>query len=212
MTRISPREYVGTRARLAGVADGAELAGWIEEVSADKLCVLIPICSRAGIGDQFRLEMIGKSSVATVDVTLEKLVQFDAALGAQVIGNNAVILESEWVCGHFAVLDEPEVTQTAVPFRCMVNAVTARLKTGSGEVDCLIRDVSNTGFGMTLTETLETGSQLEFVVEAPVASIRGEGSVQYCRPWRDTGYRAGVKITRIDRLDRPRWEQYVAGA
>ena len=138
------------------------------------------------------LNVVKEGEAATDDPTATPSPNGDRALSLRIVGQ-ARLIES----------DEQS--------RMLVSGMTAELTSGSATVRVPIHDVSESGLGLIVDQSVATGIQVELQLETPAGTVHRIGTVVYSRPSGD-GARVGVALEEMSRIDGSRWRKLLGVA
>ncbi|MEZ5162872.1 MAG: PilZ domain-containing protein [Fimbriimonadaceae bacterium] len=214
MSRISPRDFVGTRARFQRMRDAKIFNGWIENFFGNKLEVATSSQVPVEVGDEFRFEGFGHHITMVFQCELDSINAIDVLTGGLetvIEGSNAKVLESYGSTFVLKVTGQIRFASSNEAVRIKVSNLPGSVLMGPKEVQAKAVDVSPGGVGMIVEEKLEIGSDVRMNLETNFGTLTGIFEVMYCvEDIRNAGYyRTGLKIKDMDRIERPRWDRFM---
>lgn len=214
MSRISPRDFVGTRARFQRMRDAKIFNGWIDNFFGNKLEVVTSSQFPVEVGDSFRFEGFGHHITMVFQCELESINAIDALTGGLetlIEGSNAKVLESYGATFVLKVTGQIRFAASSEAVRIKVSNLPGSVLLGPKKIHAKAVDVSPGGLGMIVEEKIDVGTDVRVNLETNFGTLTGIFQVMYCvEDFRNAGYyRSGFKIKEMDRIERPRWDRFM---
>lgn len=214
MAKLTPKDFAGTRARLFRLHDSKIFHGWVRNVFGSRVEVVSPTDQPVQIGEKYRFELHGRRTSAVFDASLESVEPFDMSGKGDsyaVEGSNVRIIEASWVVLQFYVDGQFRYSNAIKPFRARADGVKAQILVDGETVYLEVIDVSQQGLAVKGFMPLSPGLKVGLVVETPIGSVRGSGTIRNCRSEDGHEHRIGIELDRMGRIDQPRWDRFVSG-
>lgn len=210
MGKISPGDFIGTRVRFQRLTDARLFNGWLDDFRGTMLSVQTVEDLTDDVGARFSFEAFGLGVTAVFEAKLALVAQ-KPARAPEVEGALAICHAPGWTTLHFRLEGSLRCVTSDESFRIRVQEMAATLVTPHGEEQVRLIDVGPKGFGAVTSQPYEPGSLVGFVVQTATGRIVGQAEIRYCREssGQDGPYRIGVLLTRMPRLDGPRWDRFV---
>lgn len=185
-------QFNNMRARFQRHSDARIFNGWVQSHAPSRVVVQATGTASMSLGEQFHFEIHGIDEVALFSAELQAL---EGALCEFNVTSPVKRL--------------PRVEDTRLKVRDML--AYCRPAQGPEPVplpkersECAVIDLSSSGLALLHPEELEKGSAVDVEVVTPVGGVLLQAEVRYCRK-EDKGFRVGLRITAIDRLNRGRY-------
>lgn len=211
MSRISPKDFVGTRCRFQRLRDAKIFNGWINNYFGNEVVLATSTDSAVQIGDEFRVEGYGNQISVVFNAILKEVSTLDLTTSAKVseIGGNATFIEAKQVAFVLDVVGVVRFSASQEPVRLKVSDLEVELTISGKKISGFAVDISNMGAGVVVTQEVPKGSVFELQLHSPFGVVTAVGGVRYCRPDPDRPqhFRIGLLFTDLGRIERPRWER-----
>ena len=216
MARINARDFVGTRCRLQRLRDAKVFNGWIESFFGNRVDVSVSTEAAVHIGDEFRIEGFGHHIAVVMTAKVEDVGVLDMLNSTRLIevveGTNARMIEVRKATLQLTVSGPLRYSASPESVRLLSPDLPVAIGAGPREVSAIAVDVSPNGLGCVSPEQIEPGSQVTVMVSTPGGQVRAQALIRYCRKDPDCQghFRFGVMFTDMGRVERPRWEKFIA--
>lgn len=215
MSRISPHDFVGTRARFQRLRDAKLFTGWIEDFKDNIVTISTNTNHAVQIGDEFRFEGFGPQVAVVFNAKLESIGELDLAtqgLITTVEGTNARIVEAKRVKLELFVSSPVRFSASTENLRMQADNTSTVLSFPGGQVAGFTIDIAKQGIGFICQKPLKAQQLVHVRIETKIGPIDAEGCVRYCVPDKDRVgmLRVGVMFTDMDRVNKPRWDRFLS--
>ncbi len=182
---MSLKEFAQTRARMQRLSDARFFAGWVHSASNGEIIVEMNATDGLAPGQVFLVQAFGQEACAMFEAT------------ARLIADKRVVLR---IGGSIRFLEPGEEA------RLRVKGVSAEVSIDDMAVEAVLADMSQNGVGIATSDPLPKGQRVSIQFETPLGKIESNGEVRYCsQSGLDDGFRVGVRLDKMDRLNRARW-------
>ncbi len=196
MGLVNAQVFIGTRCRLCRHRDAKFVNGWIQYFKGESLVVSTEDAMGTEPGDEFFMEAYGpkvKGSANTLATTVSAA------------GSNGKVQVS------LRLVEPVKIAQHNEPTRILVEHMTAEVTYNGAKFMAKIRDVSLGGIGLLCDHEIAKGSQLDLGMNTQMGVISATGIVRHVRK-QDEGFRIGVELQVLSRLDGSRWRKLMGEA
>lgn len=206
ISQASVREFIGVRCNLQRFCDCKMFYGWVDAFNGEQLCLRIKMSTPFVGGEEFHVELHGKShriigrfrssAPDASDLVLSEAIK---TLGD---GQNSVISQ---FC-RFEVVGECRLGPAIENFRVAVSSLGAKLHADGISYDCWIGDISEGGMGIDLKRNCAVGDSVEVHVPFRSGDIRMQGTIRSISGSPIPGAnRIGLQVTPVDRVEAAKW-------
>ncbi|MCW5940435.1 MAG: hypothetical protein KF884_12370 [Fimbriimonadaceae bacterium] len=215
MSRLSPKDFIGSRTKFVRMSDNAQFLGWVVNFSGQCLEIETTTEHVMSPGDRFLFDVVGRRSSACCEATLTEVENFDPTGQGNVStvqGSDIKIIEANSITLSFRIEGTLRYTRSEDAFRIRTSPMPVVIK-GSGQpISASVVDVGERGFGFVSSVIFEpSNTPISFEVSTPIGVVLGKGVIRYCEPAAANSgrFRGGVLMTELGRLDAPRWLRFV---
>ncbi len=212
MSRITPRDFIGTRCRMHRLRDARIFHGWIQTMFGSRVEVLTPADAFVQIGEKFRFELHGRKTSAVFDACLTDVEQFDVeSQGVEyaVEGSAAKVVEAEWIVLQFNIDGQFRYANALQPFRIRTTNIEIKVIARDWTCQATSVDVSMKGIAILHDQQVEPGQKVKFEAMTPLGKVMGEAIIRQCQKAKGGKFRLGLQLCDLGRLDKPRWERLI---
>ena len=182
------RTFRNVRARVLRTEEGLWHSGWTKHMAHDEARIRLKSFTAFAVGTRVIGECYGDGT----------LVRFAGLLTGQMGQEIAV-----QICGSLGFERHHEAV------RIGVEGVFGMLNDEEATYCLAVTDVSPESLGGMLDRSVRVGAFLDLQVNSPLGEIEGRVSVVYCKAVPEGGYRVGLRIIDVPRLDSARWARFV---
>lgn len=181
------KRFLSTRAKLESVNDATcNFFAWVFDVRGSRIHLKVDNAPKIEPGSIFHIKLSSNRSSSNFDVEF---------MGME--SGNCVFHMPE------LIRMEPPIEQA----RRRTGVKTATIRPSDVVVDVI--DVGPKGIGIMTTESFDSDTELDLVLDTLLGDIRLSAKVVYSR-FEETGFRTGLTISKIGRIDEARWNQLLA--
>jgi len=184
---LGMKRFISTRAKLESVSDPTnQFFAWVADVKGSRLHLKVDNGPKIDPGSVFSIQLSSNRSSSNFDIEF---------MGME--SGNCVFHMPE------LIRMEPPIEQA----RRRAGVKTATIKATDVIVDVI--DVGPKGIGILASESYDSETELDLVLDTVLGDIQLSAKVVYSR-FEETGFRTGLTISKIGRIDEARWNQLLA--
>lgn len=181
------KRFISTRAKLESVSDPTNhFFAWVADVRGSRLHLKVDNGPKIEAGSVFSIQLSSNRSSSNFEIEF---------MGME--SGNCVFHMPE------LIRMEPPIEQA----RRRTGVKTATIKPSEVVVDVI--DVGPKGIGIMTSESFDSDTELDLVLDTLLGDIQLSAKVVYSR-FEETGFRTGLTISKIGRIDEARWNQLLA--
>lgn len=168
--------------------------------------VVIPAEAKALPGETFAGEIAGPRATARFKATLKSIsAVITAAEGTEADGAPTTELE-------FKLDDQPQYFNKGEASRKRLDDIPVVVHVSGRQIGGKVVDGSSGGVGLVVEDDPGTGAEVVLVLDAQRADLSMKAKVRYSRTLRGGGFRCGLEIVEMGRLDQPKWRNLLEAA
>lgn len=203
--------YTGVRTRFQRLSDCRFFTGWVQEVYGDRLQVRSYPETMLVPGQAFHFELFGPANVAAFQATLQNAVEMDVhreGISQQEFELRKKIATASESVFEFRLSTVIILRSSEEEARTLTRAARVSVRFGDNELCGTMVDASPTGLGVLVESPLPIGEPVHIRITTHHGEVACGGQVRYCRADSHIpgSFRAGFKITVMERVDRARWQ------
>lgn len=211
MSRISPRDFVGTRTRFQRLKDARIFNGWIEQFYEKSVEISISGTTPLMVGEEFRFEGFGNHISVVFNGQIDTMEMLDVA--PIVDGSNAVVAKAQKLMFMASITSPIRFAASPETIRIQVPNITGAVTQDDTTTEVCVIDVGPNGVGISSPLAYEPGANVAVVLHMSMGEVAALANVRYCRedPERPGWFRCGLMFLDMGRVEKPRWERYIKG-
>lgn len=204
--------YSGVRTRFQRLSDCRFFTGWVQDVYGDRLQVRAHPETLLAMRQSFHFELFGPDNIAAFQAVLQNssgMEVYRAGISPEELQLRKKIATASESVFEFQLTTVVILRNTDEEARTLTRAARVLVRTFEGESSGTMVDASPNGIGVLLDTKLQNSEAVQLQIQTHHGEIACGGQVRYCRP--DAlipgSFRAGIRITLMERVDRARWQR-----
>lgn len=203
--------YTGVRARFQRLSDCRFFTGWVQEVYGDRLQVRAYPETLLVPGQAFHFELFGQENVAAFQAVLQSSTEMEVyrtGISPEEHELRKQIATASESVFEFRLTTVIILRGTMEEARTLTRAARVWVRTSELELSGTMVDASASGLGVLLESPVPVDEPVHLRIQTHHGEVACGGQVRYCRKDAHVpgSFRAGIRITAMERVDRARWQ------
>lgn len=180
--------FLGTRARFQRLTDAKFFSGWVRDLTNGDVRLAVKGEIAVTPGEPFVVQLFGKGQTAILKCKL-----------TMVVGDQL----------GFIITSPAKIMASTENARTATQGMKAMVTSGDQQIEAAVLDVSATGVGLLMPNSLERGTTIMLQMDSPSGVVAATGEVRYSRQDPNYGdqYRTGIQLKELGRVDQARWNR-----